>query len=397
MDEPRRPSPEALLARLSADTRIADGRQPGQRGQLQVYLGAAPGVGKTWAMLAEGRRLKESGRDVVCGLIETHGRVETAAQIGDLELVPRARLSYRGVVIEEMDTEALLERHPQVCLVDELAHSNAPGSAHAKRWQDVEQLLAAGIDVLSTLNIQHLESLNDIVQSITGIAVRETLPDRILDNPTVVHLIDLPPDALRQRLREGKVYPDARARQALEHYFRAGNLTALRELTLRRMAEGVESSLERYMVEHDIAGPWAATETVLVCVGGQRFSGQVIRHAWRLARGLDAPLVALYVARRPLAVLPEPKRRAVERNLELAEDLGAEALVVDVAADERDLVRAILATARARHVTQIVLGHSTRPRSRWQELRGKSLVTELIHAARGYDVLVVADADKDTS
>jgi two-component system sensor histidine kinase KdpD len=370
-----------LLAQLAED------RQADQLGRLQVYLGAAPGDGKTWAILDEGRRLKDAGQDVACGLIETHGRAETAAQIADLEIIPRRQLSHRGVVVTEMDTDAVLARRPRVCLVDELAHTNAPGSPRAKRWQDVELLLAAGIDVLSTLNIQHLESLNDIVESITGIAVRETVPDRLLDNPTVVHLIDLPPDALRQRLREGKVYPDALAQQALEHYFRAGNLTALRELTLRRMAEGVESSLERYMAEHDIAGPWAATETVLVCVGAQPFSGQVIRHAWRLARGLDAALLAVHVARGPLESAPAATRRAVERNLELAEDLGAETLVVDA----RDLVAAILATARGHNVTPIVRGPAARPRQRpW---RRSSLAAELIEAARGYDVLIVADAD----
>jgi two-component system sensor histidine kinase KdpD len=380
--EPRRPSPETLLAQL------AEEHQAGQHGHLQVYLGAAPGVGKTWAMLAEGRRLQAAGQDVVCGLIETHGRAETAAQIADLEVTPRRQVSYRGVVVEEMDTDAVLARRPRVCLVDELAHTNAPGSPRAKRWQDVELLLAAGIDVLSTLNIQHLESMNDIVESITGVAVRETVPDRLLDNPTVVHLVDLPPDALRQRLREGKVYPDARAQQALEHYFRPGNLTALRELALRRMAEGVESSLERYMAEHDIAGPWAATETVLVCVGGQPFNGQVIRHAWRLARGLDAALVAVHVARNPLESAPVATRRAVARNLELAEDLGAETLVVAA----RDLVAAVLATARERNVTQIVLGHA--PRARQRPWRRASLAAELIEAARGYDVLIVADSDK---
>lgn len=221
--------------------------------------------------------------------------------------------------------------------------------------------------------------------SIAGIQVRETVPDAVLDSPTTVHFVDLHPDALRTWLREGKVYPADRARLAAENFFRTGNLTALRELALRTMAEGVESSLERYMAEHDIAGPWAAIETVLACVAGQPLSGRVLRHAWRLVHGLDAGFIALHVSRRPLAQLREDRRRAIEGNLELAEDLGAEAIVVV----SDDIVGAILACARERNVTQLVIGHAAR--SRWQERFGRSLVNELIRAARGYDIHVVAD------
>jgi two-component system sensor histidine kinase KdpD len=387
MDEPRRATPEEMLVRVAEEAGALDERAEGGRGRLHIYLGAAPGVGKTWAMLVEGRRLKAGGVDVVAGLIETHGRVETAAQIADLEVVPRRRISYRGATIEELDVDAVLARRPRVCLVDELAHTNAPGSRNEKRWQDVEELLAAGIDVLSTVNIQHLESLNDIVESITGIQVRETVPDQVLAGSAAVHLIDLHPDALRERLREGKIYQGDRGGEALQNFFRTGNLTALRELTLRRMAEGVEETLERYMVDHDIGGPWPAAETVLACVDGRPLSGQVLRHAWRIVRGLNAAFVVVHVAREPLRALPEERRRTIERNLELAEDLGAEVIVNE----SSDFVRAILQLAQDRNVTQIVIGHSTR--SRWQELRGRSLASELIHHARGYDIHVVADRD----
>ena len=383
MCEPRRPTAEEMLARLAADESLD--YPHARRGTLHVYLGAAPGVGKTFAMLNEGRRLRDSGADVVCGFIEPHGRAETSALVGDLEVIPRSRIPYRGVIVEEMDTEAVLARSPRICLVDELAHTNVPGSPREKRYQDIELLLDAGIDVLSTLNVQHLESLNDTVESITGVQVRETVPDTLLDSPTIVHLVDLPPDALRARLHEGKIYPADRAQRAAENFFRAGNLTALRELSLRAVAEGVESSLERYMAEHDIAGPWAATETVLACVAGRPLSGRVLRHAWRLVHGLDAGFIALHVSEAPLQQLSEERRRGIVSNLELAEDLGAE--VVVVIAD--DIVGAILACARERNVTQLVIGHSARPR--WRERLGRSLVNELIRAARGYDIHVVAD------
>jgi two-component system sensor histidine kinase KdpD len=381
MEEPRRPNAEELLARVAGE----EPARTGTRGALQVYLGAAPGVGKTWAMLNEGRRLHDSGVDVVCGFIETHGRAETAAQIGDLEVVPRLQLAYRGVLIEEMDTAAILRRRPAVCLVDELAHTNAPGSEREKRWQDVEVLRDAGIAVLATLNVQHLESVNDIIEDITGVRVRETVPDAILADPTTVLLIDLPPEGLRQRLREGKIYPPDRASAAIDNYFRVGNLIALREIALRQVAEGVETALEKYMADHQIAGPWAATETVLACFGPGPLASQVLRHAWRMASGLNAGFIALHATKVPLAQLPADQQRVIKRDRELAEDLGAEVIIVEGA----DLVESILSVAGRHNVTQIVIGHSQRPR--WQELLGRSLVTELIRRARGYDIHVVAD------
>ncbi len=382
--EPRRPTPEEMLERLAAESGGTGAADTG-RGSLHVFLGSAPGVGKTWAMLNEGRRLMAAGVDVVCGYVETHGREETADQIGDLEVIPRQQISYRGVVVEEMDVDAILARKPAVCLVDELAHTNVPGSEREKRWEDVEVLRDAGIDVISTLNIQHLESLNDIIESITGVRVRETLPDWLLEEPTTVALVDLHPETLRQRMREGKIYPADRAQAAMSQFFRAGNLTALRELALRRVAEGVEVALEQYMADHQIAGPWAATETVMACFGPGPLAGQVLRHAWRLARGLDASFVAVHATKVPVRDLPDEKRRVIERDSELAEDLGAEVVIVE----GPYFVNSILKVARERNVTLIVIGHSTR--SRWQELRTHSLVTELIRHARGYDILVVAD------
>jgi two-component system sensor histidine kinase KdpD len=374
-----------MLESMTTEPGVADEYGHTGRGTLHVFLGSAPGVGKTWAMLNEGRRLQAAGVDVVCGYIETHGREETAAQLGDLEIIPRQQIHYRGVVVEEMDVGAILARKPGICLVDELAHTNVPGSERAKRWEDVEVIRDAGIDVISTLNIQHLESMNDIIESITGVRVRETLPDAILDAPTTVALIDLPPDAIRRRLREGKIYPPDRARAAMTQFFRTGNLTALRELALRQVAEGVESSLEHYMAEHHISGPWAATETVMACFGPGPLAGQVLRRGWRLAHRLAATFIAVHATPVPLSELPVEKRRVIERDSELAEDLGAEVLIVEGS----DLVQSILTIARERNVTQIVIGHSTR--SRWQELRRRSLVTELIRHARGYDIHVVAD------
>lgn len=385
MNEPQRPTAEVLLARLQAEAASTDA--PRERGSLHVFLGAAPGVGKTWAMLHEGQRLRSLGVDVVCGLIETHGREETAAQIDELEVIPRRQTSHRGVQLEEMDTDAILQRHPEVCLIDELAHTNAPGSPRTKRWQDVELLRDAGIDVLSTLNVQHLESVNDIVEAITGVRVRETVPDAILEDPTIVHLIDLHPEGLRQRLREGRIYPEARAQAAMNNYFRVGNLTALREIALRQVAQGVESSLEKYMAAHEIAGPWAATETVLACFGSGPLSGQVLRHAWRLAHGLNATFVAIHATRLPLAQVAAEERQRLERDIQLAEDLGAEVIV----AEGPDYVTSILTTARQHNATCIVIGHA--PHSRWQELRGKSLVAELLRRASGVDIVVVADRD----
>src|SRR2546429_2115885 len=306
------PNPEELLKRYSLrdsdleaplSTTPVEGEQATlgtsgyahRRGRLRVYLGAVAGAGKTYTMLNEGHRRESRGADVVVGYVETHDRSQTQAQLGDLEVIPRKKISYRGVTLEEMDTEAIIARHPKVALIDELAHTNVPGSKHPKRYQDVEEILDAGIDVVTTLNIQHLESLNDLVASITGVQVRETLPDRILDQAEEVELIDISPHALRQRMRHGNIYPIDRIEPALNNFFREGNLTALRELALRRTAEKTESQLHEYMTNHGIKQAWSASERVLVGFDHRPHARQVFRDAWRLAHGLHADLLATFI------------------------------------------------------------------------------------------------------
>lgn len=398
--EPKRPSPEELLDRyqlrdvpvesgpLAGEASGADTHHP-RRGRLRVYLGMAAGVGKTYAMLNEGRRRKARGTDVVVGYVETHGRDLTEQQIGDLEVIPRKPVTYRGITLEEMDTDALLQRHPAVALVDELAHTNVPGSRHEKRYEDVQELLNAGITVISTLNVQHLEGLNDIVEAITGIRQRETLPDRVLDEADEVELVDISPEALRARLRHGNVYPPERAERALDNYFSHSNLAALRELALRRTAEKAELQLEAMMhtVDAEPAGAAVATERVMVVFDASSHARQLIRDGWRLARGLKAPLLAVTVrpTRRLGAKSPADDEEArLREHIELAEDLGAEL----IQPEGRDIAEAIAALARERHVTQIVVGQPGH--SSWVErLAGGSVAERLMRLPTGADIHVV--------
>jgi two-component system sensor histidine kinase KdpD len=350
---------------------------------LRIYLGAAPGVGKTYAMLNEARRLKAEGHDVVVGFVESHGRAETEAQIGDLEVIPRRRVQYRGVVVEEMDTDAILARKPEIVLVDELAHTNAPGSPRAKRYEDVEILRSAGIDVITTLNIQHLESLQDVVAGITGVEVRETIPDKALDDADV-QLVDLPSEALIERLHQGKVYPPQRAQQALRHFFRPGNLTALREMALRRTAAGVEEALTDYMHEHRIEEIWPAAERVLVLVDGNPGAGTVVRNAWRLASALHGELVAAVMTPPGgLPAMPEPERRGVEKNMLLAEDLGAQVRIIEAP----ELAPAIVDVVQEEHATLIVMRHVRS--SGLRRLAGPSLVDQLMDRLDNVDIHLV--------
>ncbi|HXR65350.1 MAG TPA: universal stress protein [Ktedonobacteraceae bacterium] len=397
-----RPDPEELLARYhlresdAQEMAEPDGKQSDhqqRRGRLRVYLGAAAGVGKTYALLNEGQRRKERGTDVVIGYVETHQRPQTVAQLGDLELIPRQKVSYRGITLEEMDTAALIARHPQVALVDELAHTNVAGSHHPKRYQDVHDLLDAGIDVVTTLNVQHLESLNDLVASITGVRVRETLPDRILDEADEVELIDIAPYALRQRMRHGNIYPPERIQPALDNFFREGNLTALREIALRQTAEKTESQLEAYMVGHHIEQPWSATERVMVAFDARPRSRQVIRDAWRLSHSLHADLFAIHVAstgyqgwlKRFTFFLRHgwhsAQSRADHQKLladlaYFAEDLGAMTLQVK----STDVAQALVTEANARHITQLVLGVPAR--TRWEELLSGSVINRVLRLNR---------------
>ena len=396
--EDERPNPEELLDRyqLRDPARLArssesgapseDSHAPG-RGRLRVYLGMAAGVGKTYAMLNEGRRRKARGTDVVVGYVETHHRPITEQQIADLEIVPRQRIPYRGVMLEEMDVEAVIARHPQVALVDELAHTNAPGSRHPKRYQDVADLLDAGITVISTLNIQHLEGLNDIVEAVTGVRQRETLPDRVLDEADEVELIDISPDALRARLRHGNVYPLEQVQQALDNYFSQSNLTALRELALRRTAEKTESQLEELMhgetEKDELAWARTATERVMVAFDSRPHTSQLLRDGWRLARGLRAPLLAVTVVR-PGRQSGDDERRLKE-HMRLAEDLGAEVIRIQ----GRDIAAELARVARERHVTQIVVGQPVR--GGWGGLISGSVVNRLLRYPTGADIHVVPE------
>ncbi|TPG41861.1 sensor histidine kinase KdpD [Roseomonas nepalensis] len=368
--EPARADPEALLAAAAREA----------RGRLKVFLGAAPGVGKTYEMLTEARRRALGGADVVVGLIETHGRAETAAQITGLEVLPRARLDYRGQVLEEFDLDAALARRPAILVLDELPHTNAPGSRHPKRWQDVEELCAAGIEVWTAMNVQHLESLSDAVARITGVRVAERVPDHVLASADAVELIDIPPAELLDRLRQGKVYRPDQAQRALKSFFREGNLAALREMALRRTAERVDADVTGYMRAHAIAGPWPAGERVMVLVGGEASAEAAVRQARRIADALRASLVALHVER-PGGAVGDPTPA-----LRLAEALGAETeTVVDT-----DLPRAILAAARARNVTHLVIGRG-RP-SFWRRLSGRTLSATLLRQASDFALHLVPNA-----
>ncbi len=360
----------------------------GARGRLRIYLGMAPGVGKTYAMLQEAHRRRARGTDVVVGYVETYGRPETVKALGDLEIVPRRNVQYSGVRLEEMDTDAVVRRAPDVALVDELAHTNAPGSRHEKRWQDVEDMLDAGITVLSTVNVQHLESLKDLVEQITGVAVRETIPDRVINDADETELIDMAPNALRQRIQHGNVYPPNRAQQALAGFFREGNLTALRELALRRTAQGVDQQLERYMRGHAVTGPWPASERVMVCIDDRPISQRLLRRAWRIADAVHAPLVAVTVERPDMTQRLDPERRKrLEQHRRMAEDLGAEVVTVR----GNDVAAAIIGYAREHNVDQLVIGHSTK--SRWTELLHGSVVRKVLKASKEIDVHVIGDPE----
>lgn len=359
---------------------------------MRIYLGAAPGVGKTYAMLNAGRGRLARGEDVVIGYVETHGRADTEQQIGELEIVPRQKLTYRGIQTEEMDLDAIIQRHPEVVLVDELAHTNPPGSRHERRYQDVEAIRDAGIEVITTLNIQHLESLQDIILGITGVQVRETVPDRILDDATDIHLIDLPTEDLLERLEQGKVYPPGRADQAMRNFFRAGNLTALRQLALRRTADEVDERLEGYMRAHDIDAVWPTAERVVVMMDERVETSTVVRHAWRLASALRGELVAVAVMPSDgTAGLPVDQRQGMERNLRLVDDLGASLVPIDHSGVEpmspAELAGRIARICRDENATILVLGHQ--PRSWWQRARGPSMVDRVLAEVDGVGLYLV--------
>ncbi|MEZ4767377.1 MAG: sensor histidine kinase KdpD [Caldilineales bacterium] len=375
-----RPSPDHLLAAIQSE------EQQAARGKLLVFLGYAAGVGKTYAMLQAAQQRRDEGVDVVAACVETHGRVETDALLAGLEIVPRRAVEYRGIVLGEMDVDAVLARAPQLALVDELAHTNAPGARHLKRWQDAEDLLAAGIDVYTTLNIQHLESLNDIVAQITSVVVRETIPDSVLDQAAEVRLVDLPPAELMQRLHDGKVYVPDQARRASDNFFRLGNLTALREISLRRTAERVDDQMRSYMRTMAIPGPWPAGERLLVCVSPSPLSEKLIRSARRLADELNGEWFALYVATPAAGQLSVAARDRLAGHMQLAEMLGARAISLP----GKSVGEVVITYARQHNVTKIIAGKPLRPR--WQELVRGSLVDQLIRNSGPIDVFVISSA-----
>jgi two-component system sensor histidine kinase KdpD len=384
MDIPpeRRPDPDILLARV-----LGEERQK-HRGKLKIFLGYIAGVGKTYQMLRAAHLRRNEGIDVRIVYVETHGRPETEALLEGLTVIPRKQVEYRGIALPEMDLDAVLAARPRLVLVDELAHTNAPGSRHPKRYHDVEEILDAGIDVYTTLNIQHLESLNDVVAQVTGVNVRETIPDRVIDEAAEIEVVDLAPPELLQRLKEGKVYVPEMAARAVEQFFNEGNLYALRELALRRAAERIDEQMLAYMQIRAISGPWAAGESILVCVGPGPLSERLVRVARRQADRMNAHWTAIYIETPSHHRLPKESKEQVWRSLQLAEKLGAKTATVfglNVADTTIDY-------AKKHNITRIIIGKTLRPR--WQEFVFGSVVDQLIHTSGTIDVYVISSSEK---
>jgi two-component system, OmpR family, sensor histidine kinase KdpD len=374
----QRPDPDALLARVKEE----EARKT--RGKLKIFLGAAAGVGKTYAMLEAAHERRAAGVNVVVGWVDTHGRAETEALLTGLEILPRSTVPYRGTTLEEFDLDAALARHPTLILVDELAHTNAPGMRHSKRWQDVQELLDAGIDVYTAINIQHVESLRDVVAQITSVVVQETVPDHVLEQADEIEVIDLSPDDLLQRLKDGKVYIPAQAREAVQNFFRRGNLIALRELALRRAADRVDSQMRLYMRDHAIPKTWPVTERLMACIGPSPHSAQVIRAAKRFADSLRAEWIVAYVETATHAQLPGAARARVVENLRLAEQLGAETVTLSGS----HISHEVLAHARQRNVSKIVVGKPRQPL--WKRIAIGSIADSLLRGSDGIDIYVIS-------
>lgn len=384
-----RPDPDVLLARIKAE------EEP-KRGRLRIWLGAAPGVGKTYAMLQEGHRRKARGTDVVIGFVEPHGRPQIEALIGDLEVVPPLEIPGTSRPDSgprrEMDTDAVIARHPKVALVDELAHTNSPGTRHEKRYEDVQDLLNAGITVVSTLNVQNIQSLSDYVTQMTGVEVQETVPDSVIDAAEQVELIDLPPELLIQRMKEGDIYPPEQARQALEDFFSVSNLTALRDLALRATAKEVEEKLDVYLRDQRLDGLAPVGERIVVAVDHRPAGKMLIRRGWRLAAALKGELIVVHVEPTESRRKPQnsEEERQLQENLQLAEELGAEVVNLQgKVADE------LIAYARANHVSQLFIGHPTR--GRWEELLRRSVTRDILRKLPGLNVHVIADRPESIS
>jgi two-component system sensor histidine kinase KdpD len=361
------------------------------QGTLKVYIGAAPGVGKTYTMLREANELKKKGIDIVIGLLETHGRKETIDQIGSLEIIPRKKISYKGTALEEMDTEAIIERKPEVVLVDELAHTNVTGSKYRKRYENVEEILASGISVISTMNIQHLESLNDSVEQITGVRVRETVPDHILRKADEIELIDISPKALQERMKEGRIYAAEKVEKALNNFFRTGNLIALRELALREVADDVDERLEAWERKRTLRGPWRQQEVIFVCTNLRPDSERLVRRGFRIAYRLKAIWYVTYVKDHPLTVEEKENLKKIQQ---LTERLGGIFEMYETS-DRRNIFRKLVSEMNEKKATQVIIGQSAR--TRWEEIKKGSVSQRLLREVRHLDVLIVADQISDSS
>jgi two-component system, OmpR family, sensor histidine kinase KdpD len=375
----KRPDPDELLARLKEE------ELQQSRGRLKIFLGYVAGVGKTYAMLEAAHQRREEGVDVVVGYVETHGRKETEALVSDLEVLPRRLAEYRGATLSDMDLDAILARRPQLVLVDELAHTNAPGLRHPKRYQDVEEILDAGINVYTTVNVQHLESLKDVVQQITGVIVQETIPDRIIDQANEIELVDLPTDELLNRLRGGKVYVPDQAMRALDKFFRKGNLTALRELSLRHAAERVDNQMLNYMHTKSIPGPWPAGERIMVCLSSHPMGERLVRVGRRLADDLNAEWYVAFVETPGHLHMPAQNRLRIQKNLQLAEELGAH--IVNLTSES--VAEAVIDFAHQHNITKIIAGKPLRPH--WFEILRGTVIDQIIRNSGQIDIYVVSE------
>lgn len=385
MTEPQRPDPDRLLAR----TRSAERRR--RRGRLKIFFGSVAGVGKTCAMLQAGKQKLLSGTDVVAGWIETHGRIGTQTFLEGFELLPALEVKYRGILIREFNLDLALQRRPELILVDELAHNNVSGLRHLKRWQDIEEILEAGIDVYTTVNVQHLESLNDDVGHIAGVRVGETFPDRVFEQADEVCLIDLPPRELLDRLRDGKIYSGEQARKAAQHFFKEGNLIALRELALRQTTQQVDAQMQCYRENHHIHDVWPVSEYVLVCIGPTETGERLIRSGKRFASALRAEWIVAYVETPELERLPTEQRGRVLQMLKFAEDLGAETVTLRGAESSSEIIR----FARERNISKLVLGRpSLRGLQHW--IRG-SMVDTLIRRAQDINLYLLGSPDEQVA
>lgn len=380
-----RPDPDALLSQIQQE------EQRQSQGKLKVFLGASAGVGKTYSMLSEAREQQARGVDVVIGYVETHGRQETQALVEGLEVLPRQEIEYKGVKVPEFDLDAALIRKPKLILVDELAHTNAPGTRHPKRWQDIEELLYAGIDVLTAINIQHLESLNDVVAQITGVQVRETVPDAFLERADSIEVIDIPPEQLRQRLREGKVYIPERIEHALEGFFQTGNLIALRELALRRTADSVDAQMQSYRAERGLEDLWPVRDRILVCVAPNKMATRVVRAAARIGTASHAEMLAISVESDRQANRSTEDRTHAMEALQLAETLGMQTFSIT----GHDIVREVLQYAHQRNISLIVVGKPVK--ARWKEILFGSVVDELVRQSGSIDVHVLTMFEDDAA